>query len=70
MPMPVCRARAWLRMPPLISGWEAAQADAVAGVTKKFMYPQQTDADGPARQQGQRHSDAFAPGHRLARLLP
>jgi hypothetical protein len=35
-------------MPPLISGWEAAHADAAARVAKKFMYPQQTDADGPA----------------------
>ena len=49
MPMPVCRARAWLRMPPLISEWEAAHADAAARVAKKFMYPQQIDADGPAQ---------------------
>ena len=48
MAMPVCRARAWFRMPPVISGLEAAYADAAALVTKKFMYPQQTEADGPA----------------------
>jgi hypothetical protein len=35
-------------MAPLISGWEAAHADAAARVAKKFIYPQQTDADGPA----------------------
>src|SRR5580704_6421819 len=48
MPMPACRARPWPTMPPVISGWEAAHADAVARVAKKFMCPQHTDADGPA----------------------
>jgi hypothetical protein len=48
MPMPTCRARAWPRMPPVISGWEAAHAVAAAWVAKKFMYPQHTDADGLA----------------------
>src|SRR5271155_2592266 len=48
MPMPTCRAWAWPRMPPVICGWEAAHAVAAAPVTKKFMYPQHTDADGPA----------------------
>jgi hypothetical protein len=40
MSMPVCRARAWLRIPPVMSGWEAAHAEAAARVAKKFMYPQ------------------------------
>src|SRR6266545_5289775 len=35
-------------MPPVISGWEAAHADAAARLGKKLIYPQQTDADGPA----------------------
>src|SRR5580704_12728273 len=48
MSMPTCRARPWLRTPPVICGWEAAHAAAAAPVAKKFMYSQQTDADGPA----------------------
>src|SRR5215472_7449921 len=48
MPMPTCRARPWPRMPPVISGWAAAHVEAAARVAKKFIYPQQTDADGPA----------------------
>src|SRR5580658_1751700 len=36
-------------MPPVISGWEACHADAADRVAKKLIYPQQTDADGPAR---------------------
>src|ERR1700751_4712949 len=48
MPMPACRARSWPTMPPVIPGCEAAHADAVALVAKKFMWPQHTHADGPA----------------------
>jgi hypothetical protein len=33
----------------VISGWEAAHAAAAVRVAKKFIYPQHTDADGPAQ---------------------
>src|SRR5690242_15913819 len=49
MPTPSCTAGSWARMPPVISGWQSAHAIAAALVAKKFMYPQQTDADGPAQ---------------------
>src|SRR5215813_2194346 len=58
--MPACRARSWPRMPPVISGWEAAHAAAAVLAPKKLMYPQHTDADGPA------HSPLLRPTYTTA----
>ena len=53
-------------MPPVISGREAAHAAAAARAAKKFMYPQHTDADGPAQSPPVRpdvhHRGAWVPG--------